>query len=344
MSKNLTYKSAGVDTKEGAKAVDQIKNRVKKTFTKNVLTGLGNFSSLYELPKNFKNPVLVSGTDGVGTKLKIAFDLNIHNKVGIDLVAMCVNDILCQGAKPLFFLDYIATDKVKAKKIGEIVEGIVQGCKTAECSLIGGETAEMPGLYKKDEYDLAGFAVGVVEKEKIITGKKIKDGDVIISLSSSGIHSNGFSLVRKVLKSSKDLLIPTKIYVPLVLPLTKKFNIHGIVHITGGGFYENIPRIIPDGLCAEIDFKKLRIPKVFKTIKEKGNIKTTEMLNTFNMGSGMMLIVSKKDADNIVKCLEGIIKKTKDSTKVNIIGEIKKSKYKNNVSKKIKIDGINDNW
>ncbi len=318
---NLTYKDAGVDTKEGERAVSLMKNHVKKTFNENVLTGLGSFGSLFKLPiEGMKEPVLVSGTDGVGTKLKIAFMMDKHDTVGIDCVAMCVNDILCQGAKPLFFLDYIATGKVTAERVGDIVKGISEGCIQGSSALIGGETAEMPGFYQDGEYDIAGFSVGIVDKDKIITGENIKEGDMIVGIASSGIHSNGYSLVRKVFFDKMDyqvnqyvedlgetvgeaLLRPTKIYVEACEKILSNYDVNGIVHVTGGGFFENIPRILPNEIGVEIESSSWEVPKVFNHIKECGEIDTLEMFKTFNMGIGLMMFVDEKDADNVVKDL-----------------------------------------
>jgi len=317
MDNKLTYKDAGVDTKEGERAVLLMKEHVKKTFNKNVLTGLGSFGSLFNLDlEGITEPVLVSGTDGVGTKLKIAFLTDIHDTVGQDCVAMCVNDILCQGAKPLFFLDYIATGKVKAEKVADIVKGIADGCVLAECALVGGETAEMPGFYQDGEYDMAGFAVGIVDKKKIIDGSKIAKDDVIIGIPSSGIHSNGYSLVRKLffetlnmkvsdkveqlgMTLGEALITPTKIYTKVCNSVLSKSQVNGIVHITGGGFFENIPRIVPEGLGVEIKLGSWEAPPVFEYIKSVGNIETSEMFATFNMGIGMMMIVNKVDVEDI---------------------------------------------
>lgn len=322
MAGNLTYKDAGVDTKEGERAVSLMKEHVKKTFDENVLTDLGGFGGLYKLPvSGMKEPVLVSGTDGVGTKLKLAFLMDKHDTVGIDLVAMCVNDVLCQGARPLFFLDYIATGKVKAESIAEIVSGISEGCRQAGCALIGGETAEMPGFYGEGEYDMAGFSVGIADKERIITGEGISEGDVIIGLASSGIHSNGYSLVRRIfladagldinqkveelgLSLGEALLTPTRIYADAARAV-EDVNIKGIVHITGGGFYENVPRILPDGMAAEFEYGSWEILPIFKLIEEQGGIVKKEMFSTFNMGIGMMMVVSPDEADKAVKALSG---------------------------------------
>ncbi|MCB6993424.1 phosphoribosylformylglycinamidine cyclo-ligase [bacterium 210820-DFI.6.37] len=320
--KKLTYKDAGVDTKEGERAVTLMKDHVKRTFNENVLTGLGSFGSLFQIDvASMSQPVLVSGTDGVGTKLKIAFLMDKHDTVGIDCVAMCVNDVLCQGAKPLFFLDYIATGKVKAEKIADIVKGIAEGCRQSGSALVGGETAEMPDFYSEGEYDMAGFSVGMVDKEKIITGEKVAEGNVIIGITSSGIHSNGYSLVRKVFfdKMKMDvtdyveelgttlgeaLLTPTKIYAAACNAVLPKFDVNGIVHITGGGFFENIPRILPEGLAAKIRIGTWNVPPIFPYIKKCGNIDKIEMFSTFNMGVGMMMFVDAKDADAALKALK----------------------------------------
>lgn len=317
MSQKVDYKSAGVNIEEGYKAVEMMKEHVKTTFNKNVLTGLGGFGGMFQLDLDgIKNPVLVSGTDGVGTKLKLAFLTDKHDTVGEDLVAMCVNDILCQGAKPLFFLDYLATGKLKAEKAADIVKGIAVGCRQAGCALIGGETAEMPGFYPEGEYDMAGFAVGIVDRDKIVDGSKIKDGDVILGLPSSGIHSNGYSLVRKVFFDKcgynvdtkidefentlgAELLTPTKIYADTVSAIFKNVDVHGMSHITGGGFYENIPRMLPEGTNASFKENSWPVPSVFKVLQEKANIELKDMYNTFNMGIGFMLVVDKRDVGKI---------------------------------------------
>ena len=335
MSEKLTYKNAGVDTKEGEKAVNLMKSHVQKTFNANVLNGLGGFGSLFKLDlTEIKEPVLVSGTDGVGTKLKIAFLMDRHDTVGQDCVAMCVNDILCQGAKPLFFLDYIATGKVKAEKIADIVKGIADGCLRAGCALIGGETAEMPGFYSDGDYDIAGFAVGIVDKDKIIDGSGIIEGDVLIGLPSSGLHSNGYSLARKLFFDQLNLgvsdyipelnktlgealLTPTKIYAQECEEVSK-LPVKGIVHITGGGFFENIPRIIPEGLGTEINLGSWDIPPIFSCIQKRGEIETEEMYATFNMGIGMIMIISEAEAFKVISKLFNI------GEKVAIIGKIVK--------------------
>ena len=336
-TKKLTYKDAGVDTKEGERAVTLMKDHVKRTFNENVLTGLGSFGSLFQIDvATMSQPVLVSGTDGVGTKLKIAFMMDKHDTVGIDCVAMCVNDVLCQGAKPLFFLDYIATGKVKAEKIADIVKGIAEGCRQSGSALVGGETAEMPDFYGEGEYDMAGFSVGMVDKEKIITGEHVAEGNVIIGIASSGIHSNGYSLVRKVYFDNMNmkvdtyvdelgqtlgeaLLTPTKIYAAACNAVLPKYDVKGIVHITGGGFFENIPRILPEGLAAKIKVGTWKVPPIFPYIKKCGNIDKIEMFSTFNMGVGMMMIASAKDADAAVKDLRAA------GETADIIGQIVKS-------------------
>ncbi len=320
--KSLTYREAGVDVNEGARAVQLMRKHIQRTLNPNVLCDIGGFGGLFQLDlEGYKNPVLVSGTDGVGTKLKIAFLMDKHDTVGQDCVAMCVNDVLCQGAKPLFFLDYVATGKLKPEKIADIVKGIADGCVQAGCALIGGETAEMPGFYDDGEYDLAGFAVGIVDREKIIDGSQIAEGDVLIGLPSSGIHSNGYSLVRKLFfenlgysvekpfddsgKTLGEILLePTRIYVKPCMALMEKYQIKGMVHITGGGFYENIPRVIPQGLRAVIELGTWPILPIFETIQELGNIEQDEMFSTLNMGIGMILVVNEQDGENIIRDLE----------------------------------------
>lgn len=315
----LTYRASGVDIDEGNRAVNLIKNKIKGTYDKNVIGDLGNFSGLYSL-KDFMNmdePVLLSSTDGVGTKLKLAQMMNIHNTVGIDLVAMCVNDLICQGAKPLFFLDYIATGKLVPEKIDDIVSGIVKGCKMAECALIGGETAEMPGMYAEEDYDLAGFSVGIADKNKIISGQNVKDGDTLIGISSSGIHSNGYSFIRKIfleeykyeltdyidelgMTLGEALLTPTKIYVKLVMDLIKEYELKAIAHITGGGVIENIPRVIPNGLGIEINKDSWKKPSIFKMIEKFNSIDEIELYKSFNMGIGLVIVVDSDKASEIV--------------------------------------------
>ncbi len=316
----IDYKQAGVDVEAGYEAVRLMKSHIKTTFDENVLGDVGSFGGLYSIAGfNMREPVLVSGTDGVGTKLKLAFALDKHDTVGIDLVAMCANDIICQGAKPLFFLDYMATGKLFPEKAAQIVGGIADGCRQSGCALIGGETAEMPGFYSEGEYDLAGFCVGIVDKSEIIDGKSIKPGDVLIGLKSSGVHSNGFSLVRKLfgddsaalakkydgLEKSigEELLTPTKIYVDDISKLLGNVTIKGMSHITGGGFIENIPRMLPDGLCAKIDVDAYEVPQIFKTMRKISGLDDAKMYNTFNMGIGMVLAVDAKDADKVAEIL-----------------------------------------
>lgn len=330
----LTYKDAGVDTHEGQRAVSLMKEHVKGTFNDSVLTGLGSFGSLVALDvKDMSEPVLVSGTDGVGTKLKIAFLMDKHDTVGIDCVAMCVNDVLCQGAKPLFFLDYIATGNVKAEKIADIVKGIAEGCKQGRSALVGGETAEMPDFYSEGEYDMAGFSVGIVDKSRIITGAKVAVGQKVVGIPSSGIHSNGYSLVRKVFFDKMNmsvndyveelgetlgeaLLRPTRIYADACEAVLPNFDVKGIVHITGGGFYENIPRILPEGTAVSINVGTWDVPPIFPYMKKCGNIDREEMFSTYNMGVGMMMVVDAEDADEVVEALKGA------GENASVIGEI----------------------
>lgn len=320
----LTYKDSGVDVEAGQKQVKLIKNLVKKTHRPGVLSDIGGFAGLFQPDvSSMEEPVLVSGTDGVGTKLKLAFMTDKHNTIGEDCVAMCVNDILCQGAKPLFFLDYIATGNLEPEKMAEVVEGVANGCIKGKCSLIGGETAEMPGFYKSEEYDIAGFAVGIVDKKDIIDGSQIKENDYIIGLPSSGLHSNGYSLVRKVVFDrmemshdtyikelnktiGEELLTATRIYTDPVYPLIQKFNIKGISHITGGGFYENIPRMLPDNLRAEINVKDVNKGKIFDLIQKWGNITDEEMYSTFNMGVGLVMVIDENELDDVKSYLESI--------------------------------------
>lgn len=337
---SLTYKDAGVNINAFNKSISKVKNAIKQTFNKNVLCDIGGFSGLYKINfKKYKEPVLVCGCDGVGTKLKIAFLTNIHNTVGIDLVAMCINDIITCGATPLFFLDYFGCSKLKKEQFVEVMKGIIHGCKIANCSLLGGETAELPGMYQNDEYDLAGFAVGVVDKKNIIDGSKIKEGDRIIGLASSGLHSNGYSLARKVLFEIKkykideyipdlknilykELLKPTIIYSTIILKLISKFEIKGIANITGGGFLDNIPRILPEKVNAVIKKGTWYIHPIFQLIQKIGKIEEKEMFRTFNMGIGMVIVVSEKTADDVLNFL------SKNKTKSYIIGEIKKGNKK----------------
>lgn len=306
-----SYKQAGVDITAGYRAVELMKKHIARTMTAGALSDIGGFGGLFELDlTGIKRPVLVSGTDGVGTKLKLAFTLDKHDTIGIDCVAMCVNDVVCCGAKPLFFLDYIACGKNVPERIADIVSGVAEGCVRAGAALIGGETAEMPGFYPVDEYDLAGFAVGVVDRDRILDNKTMKKGDVVIALPSSGAHSNGYSLIRKVFEGEdmvapgealggkslgEALLTPTEIYVKPMLALFDKARVSAVSHITGGGFYENIPRSIPSGLCAVIEKSAVRVPALFGLIAEKGSIPERDMFNTFNMGVGMSVVVAKED-------------------------------------------------
>lgn len=328
-SQSESYKEAGVDITSGYRAVELMKEHVAKTMVFGNTAPVGGFGGLFQPDlTGMEEPVLVSGTDGVGTKLKLAFLQDRHDTVGIDCVAMCVNDILCVGAKPLFFLDYIACGKNVPEKIADIVKGVADGCVQSECSLIGGETAEMPGFYPEDEYDLAGFAVGIVDKKKVIDRNSVKEGDVIIGIASSGIHSNGYSLVRKVFDVENQdltvkpeelggktlgevLLTPTKIYVKPMLALFKEIQPHGVMHITGGGFYENIPRGLPEGFSAKISKDSLEVPAVFKMLMEKGGIPERDMFNTYNMGTGMTVVVDEKDADRAIEIINGAGEKAK---------------------------------
>ena len=316
-----SYKEAGVDVTAGYKAVELMKKSVQSTYTEGVISDLGGFGGLFKLDlNNIKEPILVSGTDGVGTKLKLAFLLDKHDTIGQDCVAMCVNDIVCCGAKPLFFLDYISLWKNIPEMVASIVKGVADGCQKAGCALVGGETAEMPGLYSDNEYDLAGFSVGVVDKEKIINPDNIKEGDIVIGLASSGVHSNGFSLVRKIFNVNESnlreyreelgmtlgeaLLEPTKIYVKPVLKLLEKINVKGISHITGGGFYENMPRMLNDNVALEIQKDSYKVPEIFKLIKKEGNIPERDMYNTFNMGIGMAIIIPEDEKENALEILK----------------------------------------
>lgn len=316
MEKKLTYRDAGVDIDAGNLSVKLIKDSVKATYRPEVLGDLGGFGGLFAMSTKYKEPVLVSGTDGVGTKLRLAFILDKHDTIGQDAVAMCVNDILVQGAEPLFFLDYLAVGKLEPEQVADVVKGVANACKESGCALIGGETAEMAGFYAEGEYDIAGFAVGAVEKSKIITSEKVKAGDVILGLPSSGVHSNGYSLVRKIVFDVKgfkgdeyidelgktigeELLTPTRLYPKSCLPLIEKFDIHGMVHVTGGGYYENIPRALPDDMGAEIDATSWPVPPIFNLLKEWGNVDWHEMYRTFNMGIGMIIIASADEAEKI---------------------------------------------
>lgn len=327
----ITYKEAGVNIEEGYRSVKLIKEYASRTMSEYVLNGLGSFAGMVELPEGYKKPVLVSGTDGVGTKLELAFKTKKYDTVGIDCVAMCVNDILCHGAKPLFFLDYIACGKLEAEVAADLVKGVSDGCVESGCALIGGETAEMPGFYKEGEYDIAGFAVGIVDKDKIINGKDIKPGDKLIGIASSGVHSNGFSLVRKLYTDLneefngeevwKTLITPTKLYVKPVLSLIEKFNIKGMSHITGGGFIENVPRMFNEGnLTAEIRKDSYPLPEIFEDMIKKG-IDRDHMYNTFNMGIGFVLCVKEADVQAILDELEAMGEKAYEIGVVTAGGE-----------------------
>ena len=319
----ISYKDSGVDVERGYKAVELMKKHVKTTFNENVLGDIGSFGGFYSIAEEkMSEPVLVAGTDGVGTKLKYAFLANKHDTIGIDAVAMCVNDIVCQGAKPLFFLDYFATGKLSPEVVATVVSGVAEGCRQSGCALIGGETAEMPGFYPEGEYDIAGFAVGIVDKKEIINGKTIREGDALVGIASSGIHSNGYSLVRKLFGDNlhshdldryddrlKDkvlnvLLAPTKIYVKSILNLISKVKVKGIAHITGGGFIENIPRIFPEGIGCEIEKDSYPLPAIFNIMREKSEISDEQIYNTFNMGIGMVVCVDKKDVEKTIAELE----------------------------------------
>lgn len=326
------YKQAGVNIEAGNEAVQRIRSHVKRTARPEVLGDVGGFGGLFAL-KAYDQPVLVSATDGVGTKLKIAFALDQHETIGIDCVAMCVNDIIVQGAEPLFFLDYLATGKLQPAQVESIVKGIADGCAQANCSLIGGETAEMPGMYAEGEYDLAGFAVGVVERDQLIDGRQIQAGDQLIGLASSGLHSNGFSLVRKLLLNSDSpnwdqqvpgsdqtlaeaLLTPTRIYVKSVLAVRDQFQLKGAAHITGGGLLENVPRILPEGTRAEIDLSKIEVPPIFTLLKEAGQLNTDDLYRTFNMGIGMVLVIEKEEVSDVLNLLR------EHGETANLIGEV----------------------
>ncbi|WP_392563059.1 phosphoribosylformylglycinamidine cyclo-ligase [Orbus sturtevantii] len=331
---SLSYKDAGVDIDAGNELVNRIKHVVKETRRKEVMGGLGGFGALCAIPQKYKEPILVSGTDGVGTKLRLAIDLNCHDSIGIDLVAMCVNDLIVQGAEPLFFLDYYATGKLDVDIAATVVTGIAEGCKQAGCALVGGETAEMPGMYHANDYDIAGFCVGVVERAKIIDGSKVQDGDAIIALASSGPHSNGYSLIRKIIQVSgkqpadeqlegkplaNHLLAPTKIYVKSILNLIEQVNIHAIAHITGGGFWENIPRILPNNMQAIINENSWQWPAVFHWLKQAGNVDKHEMYRTFNCGVGLIVVVPKNQVHRAIELLH------EQGETAWLIGEIKSS-------------------
>jgi phosphoribosylformylglycinamidine cyclo-ligase len=328
---SISYRDAGVDMEAGDALVEQIKPFAKRTMRPEVMGGIGGFGSLFEMPKKFKNPVLVSGTDGVGTKLKLAFQLDKHDTVGIDLVAMSVNDILVQGAEPLFFLDYFACGKLEVGTAAQVIKGIAQGCEQAGCALVGGETAEMPGMYPAGEYDLAGFAVGAVDKEAIINGSTIAAGDVLLGLASSGAHSNGYSLIRKLIEKSgidfdsqfhgkpfRDVVMaPTRIYVKPLLKLLETIPVKGMAHITGGGITENVPRVLPAGLTAEVEKGSWIMPPLFTWLQEQGNVTDDEMHRTFNCGIGMVVIVAAQDADAAKQLLEA------EGETVSVIGKVR---------------------
>ncbi|MBI0067075.1 MULTISPECIES: phosphoribosylformylglycinamidine cyclo-ligase [unclassified Snodgrassella] len=319
MSQSLSYRDAGVDINAGDSLVERIKPFAKRTMRPEVLGNLGGFGALVEISQKYRHPVLVSGTDGVGTKLKLAFEWDQHDTVGIDLVAMSVNDILVQGAEPLFFLDYFACGKLDVERAAAVIKGIAAGCEQSGCALIGGETAEMPSMYPDGEYDLAGFAVGVVEKEQVINGRSIVAGDVVLGLASNGIHSNGYSLVRKIIERAQPeldaefnqgktlrqaIIAPTRLYVKPILAALKQFTIKGMAHITGGGISENVPRILPENTVAAIDSQSWPLPKLFQWLQQAGNVEVQEMYRTFNCGIGMVLVVNAEDADAIQKFLQ----------------------------------------
>ena len=332
-NKTISYKDAGVDIEAGEQLINRIKPFANETKRKESIGGLGGFGSMFEIPEKFKKPVLVSGTDGVGTKIKLAFDLNNHETIGQDLVAMCVNDILVQGAEPLFFLDYYACGKLDVDTAATIIKGIAAGCLLANCSLVGGETAEMPGMYDHGEYDLAGFCVGAVEKNSIINGSKVKEGNLVLGLTSSGAHSNGYSLIRKIISHSKvdlnkdfygeklsDVLMkPTKIYVKSILSLIEKVNVNAMAHITGGGIIENLPRVLPVHLCAKINKNSWELPHLFQWLKDEANLDDAELYKTFNCGIGMAIIVDEKDAHEASNLLREL------GEEVHTIGRIEQS-------------------
>lgn len=330
------YEESGVSLQAGYESVDRIKKHVARTKNLGMMSAIGGFGGAFDLSSyNFKNPVLVSGTDGVGTKLKLAFELDIHNTIGIDVVAMCANDILAQGAIPLFFLDYLAVGKNYPEQVEAIVEGVAEGCVQAGCAIVGGETAEMAGFYEDGEYDIAGFCVGAQEKELLLSTENTKEGQVVIGLPSSGVHSNGFSLVRKILKDNniglneefngstvgKTLLKPTKIYVKEVLKVLEEVKVAGIAHITGGGFHENLPRALKDGLGMKIDKNSYEVPAVFKYLQEKGKIDEEEMYHIFNMGVGMVLIVNKEDVDKTLSLIDNafVLGEVTDESGIKIV-------------------------
>jgi len=331
---SLSYKDAGVDIDAGNALVERIKTVAKRTQRPEVMAGLGGFGALFELPKGYDEPVLVSGTDGVGTKLKLAMQLNKHDTIGIDLVAMCVNDLIVGGAEPLFFLDYYATGKLSVEVAAQVVEGIGNGCELSGCSLVGGETAEMPGMYEGEDYDLAGFCVGIVEKKKIIDGSKVKPGDALIALPSSGPHSNGYSLIRKILEVNNAdlesklgtttlgnaLLEPTRIYVKPLLKLMQQVEVSALCHITGGGLTENIPRVLPENAKAVVECSRWQLPNIFAWLKDKGNVKAHEMYRTFNCGVGMIICVAEAEVERTLELLKT------EGEQAFVIGQIEQAK------------------
>jgi len=348
MSESNAYKEAGVDIDAAAALVEDIKPHIKKTHRSGVMSGIGGFGALFDLKETgYKDPIMVSGTDGVGTKIKIAIDTDTHDTIGIDAVAMCVNDIIVQGAEPLFFLDYFATGKLETHVAEAVIKGVAKGCEESGCALIGGETAEMPGLYAGGDYDLAGFSVGAVERDEMITGEAIKEGDVILGLASSGLHSNGFSLVRKILEkdpdtySPQELLTPTRLYVKSILEALKikgddgKAAIHGMAHITGGGLWENVPRVLPETLAAVIDCKSWDLPPVFNWLKEAGNLKPMDLATTLNTGIGMVVICDSAHADALAEQFKST------GEKVFKIGAIKN---RNGSDHNIEFENIDDAW
>lgn len=348
MNSPLSYKDSGVDIDAGDALIERIKPFARKTIRDGVLAGIGGFGALFEVPKNYKEPVLVSGTDGVGTKLKLAFDWNIHNTVGIDLVAMSVNDVLVQGAEPLFFLDYFACGSLDVDTAAQVIEGIAKGCELSGCALIGGETAEMPGMYPKGEYDLAGFAVGVVEKSKILDGKNIQKGDVILGLTSSGVHSNGFSLIRKLLERSKDampktfdgipykqaLMAPTRLYVKSVLQALKTHPIKGLAHITGGGLIENIPRILPNGLGVSLIRKNWPQTELFEWAQKTAGIDDFEMNRTFNNGIGMVVVIAPEEAK---ACMSTLISLGESVHQIGEVVDLNTQDTKSNLEQEVRV-------
>ncbi|MCD8496664.1 MAG: phosphoribosylformylglycinamidine cyclo-ligase [Alphaproteobacteria bacterium] len=360
--KQSAYKEAGVDVDEAAALIGRIKPHVKKTERSGVMSGLGGFGALFDLKATgYKDPILVSGTDGVGTKLKIAIDTDHHNTIGIDAVAMCVNDLVVQGAEPLFFLDYFATGKLVNDVAEKVIAGVAEGCRMAGCALIGGETAEMPGLYMAGDYDIAGFSVGAVERDELVTGERIREGDVILGLASNGLHSNGFSLVRRIIQTSQGvtydtpcpfepslslgelLLMPTRIYVRAVLKALKIKDsdgaaIHGMAHITGGGFIENIPRVIPDGLCAHIDVGSWHLPKIFRWLRDNGELSHEDLLGTLNCGVGYVIVCSAAQEAEITSALK------EEGETVTRIGKIVKDTDNEGPYEKIILNRLNEAW